>query len=167
MKITTNTVVTIAYKLYAQDEERELIEETEEGMPFEFLFGHEEVLPGVEKALENLEPGAKFEISLTSEEAFGPELEDYYHEFPIADFIVDGELDEEVLEEDSIVPMEDEEGNIIYGVVVERKLNTVIIDFNHPLAGEDICYEGEVVGVRAATAEELASGDVEGSFNDN
>ena len=165
MKITNNTVVTIAYKLYAVDEERELIEETEAGEPFEFLFGHEEVLPGVEKALENLEAGAKFEINLSSDDAFGPEMEDYYHEFPISDFIVDGELDEEVLEEDAIVPMEDEDGNIIYGVVVERKLNTVIIDFNHPLAGEDICFEGEVVGVREATAEELAGSN--DAFLDN
>ena len=167
MKITKNTVVSIAYKLYAEDEERELIEETEAGAPFEFLFGHEEVLPGVEKALENLQKGDTFKIELACEEAFGPEMEDYYHEFPISDFMVDGELDEEVLEEDAIVPMEDDEGNLVYGVVIERKLNSVVIDFNHPLAGEDICYEGEVIAVRPATPDELASGTPEGAERDN
>lgn len=158
MKIARNTVVSIAYKLYADDEENELIEETEDGTPFEFIFGANEVLPGVEKGLEDLEEGDEFTIRLACDDAFGPEQEDFYHEFPKSDFVVDGELDEEVLEEGEIVPMEDEDGNLVYGVVAENKLNSVVIDFNHPLAGEDIRYEGKVLGVREATSEELSSG---------
>lgn len=161
MKISKNKVVSIAYRLYADDEENELIEATEKDEPFVFLFGNEEVLTGVEKALEGLTAGDRFFIRLKCEEAFGEEREDYFHEFSKSNFIVDGELNEELLEEGEVIPMQDEDGNEVYGVVVENKLNTITIDFNHPLAGEDIRYEGEVVDVRDANDTELISGSLQ------
>lgn len=158
MKITKNTVVSISYRLYSNDADNELIEETEQGDPFSFLYGHGEVLPGVESGLDGLSTGDQFTIALKCEEAFGPEREDLYHEFPKSEFMVDGELNEELLEEGEVIPMQDDQGNEVYGVVSENRLNSIIIDFNHPLAGEDIRYEGEVVAVREASDQELQDG---------
>jgi FKBP-type peptidyl-prolyl cis-trans isomerase SlyD len=62
-------------------------------------------------------------------------------------FIEDGELDEEIFQEGEIIPLESPEGDIIEGVVCEVKLNSVVLDFNHPLAGEDLFFEGSVVSV--------------------
>lgn len=160
MKIAHNKVVGIEYKLYVIDDEIELVEETEEGEPFTFLFGAGEVIPGMETALEGKVEGDSFVIDLACADAFGEEQEDYYHEFPISEFLVDGELDEEMLEEEAVVPMEDEEGNVVYGVVIERKPDSVVIDFNHPLAGEDVRYEGKVVFVRDASEDELENGTI-------
>jgi FKBP-type peptidyl-prolyl cis-trans isomerase 2 len=56
-------------------------------------------------------------------------------------------FDEELFQEGEIIPLESPEGDIIEGVVCEVKLNSIVLDFNHPLAGEDLLFEGEVVGV--------------------
>lgn len=155
MKITKGKVVELEYQLYIDDEERELVEDTREDGSLSFIFGTEPLLEKLSNTLEGLEAGANFEVSIPCDEAFGEELEDAYVEFPIADFIVEGELDEEVLEEGAVVPFEDEHGDVIYGVVVEKKLNSVVIDLNHPLAGEDLVYEGKVISVRDATPEDM------------
>jgi FKBP-type peptidyl-prolyl cis-trans isomerase SlyD len=156
MKIANGKVVELEYQLYIDDEERELVEDTRDDGSLEFIFGTEPLLEKLAATLEGLEAGAVFTVAIPCEEAFGEELEDAIVEFPISDFIVDGELDEEVLEEGAVVPFEDESGDVIYGVVVEKKLNSVVIDLNHPLAGEDIVYEGKVIAVREATAEDMA-----------
>jgi FKBP-type peptidyl-prolyl cis-trans isomerase SlyD len=62
-------------------------------------------------------------------------------------FIEDGELDEEIFQEGEIIPLESPDGDIIEGVVCEVKLNSIVLDFNHPLAGEDLLFEGTVVSV--------------------
>jgi FKBP-type peptidyl-prolyl cis-trans isomerase SlyD len=51
------------------------------------------------------------------------------------------------LQEGEIIPLESPEGDIIEGVVCEVKLNSIILDFNHPLAGEDLLFEGSVISV--------------------
>jgi FKBP-type peptidyl-prolyl cis-trans isomerase SlyD len=51
------------------------------------------------------------------------------------------------LSKGEIIPLDSPEGDIIEGVVCEVKLNSIVLDFNHPLAGEDLLFEGEVVGV--------------------
>ena len=48
-----------------------------------------------------------------------------------------------------MVPLSDDEGNEIVGMVVEVKEDAVLVDFNHPLAGLDLHFEGVVVGVSA------------------
>lgn len=66
-------------------------------------------------------------------------------EFPKSDFIGDdGEMDDELFEVGEVVPMTTDEGEEVYGVVVEVKLNSLIIDFNHPLADEDLYFKGKI-----------------------
>ena len=52
------------------------------------------------------------------------------------------------------LPMTDDEGNELLGLIIEVKLNSVIMDFNHPLAGVDLFFDGEVKEVREATDED-------------
>jgi len=58
-----------------------------------------------------------------------------------------GTLDEEVMQVGEVVPMEDDQGNELVGVVVEVESDVVYVDFNHPLAGLDLHFEGVVVAV--------------------
>lgn len=160
MKISKGTVVEIDYKLFVDDpEEKELIEDTTEEGPLAFLFGAEPLLPRLEQALEGLEPGQEFSIAIPCDEAFGEEEEEAFITIPISDFVVDGELDEEMLEEGAVIPFEDADKEIIYGTVVERRGEEVVVDMNHPLAGEDLIYEGVIRSVREATAAEMAAGE--------
>jgi FKBP-type peptidyl-prolyl cis-trans isomerase SlyD len=147
MKIATGKEVAVHYTLYAIGDEKELIEETRHDDPMRFIFGQDSMLPKFEEALMGLAEGDTFTISIPCDEAYGPEMENLFIEYPKSMFIEDGELDEEIFQEGEIIPLESPEGDIIEGVVCEVKLNSIVLDFNHPLAGEDLLFEGTVVSI--------------------
>ncbi len=147
MKITKGSKIAVNYILRADGPEGELIEETLPDDPMRFVLGEDPMLPKFEQALMGLQAGEKFKVSIVAEEAYGEELENLFVEFPKSDFIEEGELDEEIFQEGEIVPMQTPDGEMVEGVVCEVKLNSIILDFNHPLAGEDLFFEGEVVEV--------------------
>ena len=147
MKIAPGKEVAVHYTLYVVDDEKELIEETRNDDPMRFVFGQDSMLAKFEQALLGLSAGDAFTVSIPCDEAYGPEQETLFIEYPKSMFIEDGELDEEIFQEGEIIPLESPEGDIIEGVVCEVKLNSVVLDFNHPLAGEDLLFEGTVVSV--------------------
>jgi FKBP-type peptidyl-prolyl cis-trans isomerase SlyD len=112
-----------------------------------FVFGEDAMLPKFEEALLGLSAGDSFTIEIPCDDAYGPEQENLFIEYPKSMFLEDGEIDEDMLQEGEVIPLESPEGDIIEGVVCEVKLNSVILDFNHPLAGEDLLFEGSVVSV--------------------
>ena len=73
------------------------------------------------------------------------ETEDAIVALPKETFVVDGKLDKEIMKPGEVVPLEDEDGNEVIGVVVEVQDQVVHVDFNHPLAGLDLHFEGVVV----------------------
>ena len=147
MKIAPGKEVAVHYTLYVVDDEKELIEETRNDDPMRFVFGQDSMLAKFEQALLGLSAGDAFTVSIPCDEAYGPEQENLFIEYPKSMFIEDGELDEEIFQEGEIIPLESPEGDIIEGVICEVKLNSVVLDFNHPLAGEDLLFEGTVVSV--------------------
>jgi FKBP-type peptidyl-prolyl cis-trans isomerase SlyD len=147
MKITKGCKVAVSYTLRADGPDGELIEETRKNEPLEFIFREDPMLQKFEDSLEGLIAGADFNVSIPAKDAYGEEQEELFIEFPKSHFLVDGEYDEEMLAEGEIIPMESPDGDIIEGVVCEVKLNSVVLDFNHPLAGEDLYFEGKVESV--------------------
>ncbi len=77
-------------------------------------------------------------------------------------FEVEGKFDQTVIFEGNVIPMMDNMGNRMNASVVEVKEEVVVLDFNHPLAGETLHFVGEVVEVRDATDEELTQIATEG-----
>jgi FKBP-type peptidyl-prolyl cis-trans isomerase SlyD len=73
-------------------------------------------------------------------------------------FKVDGVLDLEVLRIGNMVPLLDREGNQLVAKIVSVDDGTVLLDFNHPLAGHDLHFAGKVMEVREASADELSHG---------
>jgi FKBP-type peptidyl-prolyl cis-trans isomerase SlyD len=61
------------------------------------------------------------------------------------------------VKEGNILPMMDSDGNRLNGSVMEIKDDLVVLDFNHPLAGETLHFEGKVIDVHDPTEEEIAS----------
>ena len=147
MKIAPGKEVAVHYTLYVVGDEKELIEETRNDDPMRFVFGQDSMLAKFEQALLGLSAGDNFTISIPCDDAYGQEQENLFIEYPKSMFIEDGELDEEIFQEGEIIPLESPEGDIIEGVVCEVKLNSIVLDFNHPLAGEDLLFEGTVVSV--------------------
>ncbi|MCD7936682.1 MAG: peptidylprolyl isomerase [Tannerellaceae bacterium] len=158
MKITANKFVSVTYDLnVGEGEERELMERATPEHPLTFIFGTGMMLPAFEEALKGLEVGDSFNFSLAPADAYGEYNEDYLMDLPKNIFEVEGKFDTEVIKEGNIVPMMDSNGNRLQGSVMEVKDDVVVMDFNHPLAGETLHFSGEVLDVHEPTAEEIAA----------
>ena len=97
----------------------------------------------------------KFEIEIKSEAGYG-QVNDYMIvNIPKSVFEVNGELDTEMVKSGNRLPMMTQDGNMLDGLVKEVNDDNVVMDFNHPLAGKDLYFEGEVIGVRDASENEL------------
>lgn len=141
--------VEVAYTLRADGPEGEELESCNEETPFVFTVGQEEALEAFEAALIGKRVGEPFEIQIACDDAYGDETGDAVVALPKSTFMVDGKLDEEVMQVGEVVPMSDDEGQEIVGVVVDVEAEFVHVDFNHPLAGLDLHFEGVVVGISA------------------
>ena len=158
MKISENKYVTLTYDLnVGEGEELELMEQATAERPMEFIFGTNSMLEAFEKQLEGLSKGDTFSFQLTPEEAYGDYDDSKIVELPKHIFEIDGKIDDQVLFEGNTVPMMDSSGNRLSGSVVSIAEDVVTMDFNHPLAGETMHFEGAVTGVRDASAEEIAA----------
>jgi FKBP-type peptidyl-prolyl cis-trans isomerase SlyD len=166
MIINNNTVVSVNYKLTVSDnnfESEELIEETFSGEPFTFLSGSGGLLEEFESNLNGLAAGAKFDFKIKSENGYGQSSQENVVRIPLNAFVPEGEeLDTEMVSAGNYLPMVDDQGNHMQGLVVEVSEEFVVMDFNHPLAGKDLHFQGEVVDVREASADEVAHGHVHG-----
>lgn len=160
MQIDQNTVVTLHYKLHRDDAEGPLIEETYGNDPLTFLYGAGNMIPKFEEELEGKEPGEEFSFGLDKEEAYGDYNEDAVITVPISTFMVEGNLAEDLLQEGRRIPMRDQQGNQLNGTVKEVKKEEVVMDFNHPLAGVDLYFTGEIKEVREASESEVEHGHV-------
>jgi len=157
MKISEEKMVSLSYDLTVLNEEgeKELMERATKTNPLKFLFGMGMMLEAFEKNIEGLNTGDKFSFVLTPEEAYGEYIETHVVELPKMLFAVDGKFDSERVMEGQTLPMMDAQGNRMMGSVLEVKSEVVVMDFNHPLAGETLHFDGEVIDVHEPTEEEM------------
>ena len=146
--VETGALVEVAYTLRAHGPEGEELETCTEEAPFVFRMGQEEALEAFEQGLMGKREGEPFELLIACDDAYGDETDEAIVALPKETFMVDGTLDEEVMKPGEVVPLEDDEGNELIGVVVEVEANAVHVDFNHPLAGLDLHFEGVVVAIQ-------------------
>lgn len=162
MIIESNKVVTITYKLQESNEQGEIVQEVIEKEPFIFLFGTEQVLPGFESNLTGKTTGDEFQFEIKCEDSYGPVDEEAIVNLPKNIFMVEGKL-AEMVKIGEFLPMNDQEGNEMQGLVMEIGEETIKMDFNHPMAGIDLFFTGKVLDVREANPEELDHGHVHGA----
>jgi len=160
MTIEKNKVVSLRYELRLDNPEGELIEEVNIESPFTFIYDNGNMLPKFEAHLNGLKAGDKFEFKLDYNDAYGEHNEDYIVQMPVSLFMIDGKMEEDLLEVGNQIPMQDKDGNQFTAVVVDVKDDVATMDFNHPLAGEDLFFTGEVLSLRDATADELQHGHI-------
>lgn len=154
-------VVSLSYTLRRADSvDKEIVEEVGADRPLTFLFGHGNLLPKFEANIDGLKVGDKFAFELACEDAYGKTQAEAIVELPKSIFEIDGAIDEEMLQVGNAIPMMDGSGNRLTGVVLEVSAENVKMDFNHPMAGADLNFTGEVVDIREATEEELKHGHI-------
>ena len=155
-----NSVVSIVYELRSGSKEGEIVESLTIENPLTFLFGTGGLLPKFEEQLDGLTTGDNFEFLLHSEDAYGPVIENAIVHVPQSVFEIDGIIDENLIKIGTMVPMMDTEGRRLNGKVIAVEGDAVKMDFNHPMAGNDLYFKGAVTDVRSATEEELTHGHV-------
>lgn len=147
MKIIQDTVVKIHYTL--KDDEGKVLDSSEGREPLEFLFGHNMLIPGLEKQLFEKDEGDKFHADIEPKDGYGIYDDRLVIDVPRDQFEVDYEI---------AVGMQFQ-AQTAAGVsivrVVEVNDDNIKIDGNHELAGKNLHFDVEVVAVRPATEEEL------------
>lgn len=162
--IAQNFVVALTYDLSVTDDNQQkvLVEQAEAEEPMVFLFGHSGLPEEFEHQLNGKAAGDNFSFSLTPEQAYGDYDDQAVVQIPKQVFEIDGKIDDQMLEVGNYLPMADDDGNHMQAKVVEVGDEMITMDFNHPLAGMVMHFDGKVVEVRPATAEELSHGHVHG-----
>lgn len=160
MRVEKNTVVALSYTLYKDNEKGEVIEVCNPEQPLEFIFASGNLLPKFEENIANLEVGDDFNFALSPNDAYGEHIDDAVVDVSMEIFTVNGKLQKDLLYEGSQIPMRDNQGNPLTGVVVkvDESNNVVVMDFNHPLAGVTLFFSGKIEAIRKATEEELTQG---------
>jgi FKBP-type peptidyl-prolyl cis-trans isomerase SlyD len=154
MKVEQNKVVSLSYKLEADGD---VIEVVTKDKPMQFMYGVGYLLPKFEKQIANMSIGDKFDFILQAADAYGEIDEQAIMKLSKDVFEIDGKFDDKYVKIGANIPMQDQEGNRLYGIVENIDNTTVTMNFNHPLAGNVLHFTGEIVNVREATPEDLSS----------
>ncbi len=149
--VADGRVVTLHYKLSLGDEI--VVDTHAEEAPMSYLHGAENIVRGLEVALTGKKAGDLVDVVVEAKDAYGERDEDAIDEVPRDVFPDDIELEVGLQ-----LTAEDEDGEVIPCVVREIHADHVVVDMNHPLAGERLRYQVQLLEVREATAEELEHG---------
>lgn len=155
MPIGANKVVTMNFTL--TDDDGNVLDTTDQGGPFSYLSGNNNILPKLEEAIDSMIIGAKKQIRLEAADAYGNYNEQIVQVVGKENFPEDFELEVGL----SYVAS-NPDGVQMPFVITEVRDEDVTIDFNHPLAGKNLNFDVELLDVRDATAEELSHGHVHG-----
>jgi len=154
MSITAHQVVTLHYVLsdvLSDGSTRVLDDSQARQQPLEYLHGHDNILPGLERDLAGKTAGDELRVTLAPADAYGVRNEDLVQEVSRASF---GGV---AIEPGSRFQTEGEAGPQIVTVLAIDGDN-VTVDTNHPLAGHTLRYQVTILDVREATRAELAKG---------
>jgi FKBP-type peptidyl-prolyl cis-trans isomerase SlyD len=150
MKAEKGSLVSVDYKLYIDDPSGELVEETVTDEPYEFIIGSGDQFEAFDKHIIGLKKGDHFSFAISKEDGFGEIDDEAVTEIPKKAFEYEGKIDESIFEMYNVLPMKDNEGNEFSGVVIAIGEDTITLDFNHPLAGENIWFDGTILDVKKA-----------------
>lgn len=141
-KITTDSKALVHFNVLLKD--GSAADSTRvDGKPVWFIFGDGSLTDVIEKSLIGLSAGEDKKLEIHGSDFFGPANPDDVHFMDINQFSADVKL-----EEGSIIAFEDMMGATVPGMIREIQGHSVKVDFNHPLADQDIILEIEIVEVR-------------------
>lgn len=153
-KISHNSAVSFHYRL--SDEQGTLLDASGQE-PLVYLHGHQNIIPGLEKALEGKQAGDELIVTVAPADAYGEYFQEAVQEVPREYFKgVDN------IEVGMQFQSQTEQGQPLLVQVKKVDDSTVTVDANHPLAGKTLTFAVNIVDVREASAEEIAHGHIHG-----
>lgn len=154
MHIAMNTVVSITYEL--RDTDGNILESTSE--PVTYLHGgYDNIFPKVEEELHGKKVGDSIVLTLEPADAFGDYDEELVQIEPLSAFPVDK------VEVGMQFEGEDPSGDVVLYTITDIGDGKVVVDGNHPWAGERVNFKCTVTDIRPATKEEINHGHVHGA----
>jgi FKBP-type peptidyl-prolyl cis-trans isomerase SlyD len=148
MKVQPNKFVSIEYTLSLDS--GEVVDRSDPGKPLGFVFNSGQMIPGLEKGLDGMEPGQSNRIDVEPEDGYGYPSSDLMREVPRSDFPSDIEI------EPGMVFKATTPTGVVHVSVKSVQEKVVLVDMNHPLAGERLHFDVTVSDVRDPTEDELA-----------
>lgn len=154
MEIANNAVVLFHYTL--RNAEGEELESSRDGEPSAYLHGAGNIIPGLESAMLGKHAGESFSATVAPEQAYGLPQPGRVQRVPVKHLIFKGKL-----RPGMPVQINTERGRMPATVVKAGKFSADV-DTNHPLAGQTLTFDIEILDVREATADERAHGHAHG-----
>lgn len=165
MTVTENKVVSLIYELRKENQNGDVVEVLTKHNPLTFLFGKDNLLASFENNIQGLKVGDKFSFSINSDAAYGPVNKSAIINVSKNAFVVNGKIDKKLLVIGNTIAMVDGNGRKLNGTILEISDDNVKMDFNHPMAGIDLYFSGEITNIRDASEDEITHGHVHSSEN--
>jgi len=153
--VADDVVVSLEYKLTVGGE---VVDEADQGDPLEYLQGHNNIIPGLEKELYGMGIGDKKAVTVAARDAYGEKDPEAFIEVPRSEFPPEIPLDPGIT-----LQVRDDQGRLMDARIEKVSGDSVTLNFNHPLAGVDLHFEVVIADLRQATEQELAHGHVHGA----
>ncbi len=152
--VAQDMVVSLDYSLMVDDQ---LIDTSDGYGPLQFIQGHRNIIPGLEKELFGMQIGESREITVQPAEAYGEYDANAFVDIPKEQFPTNFEF-----AIGKTIRLSDPQGRVINANIMEIGEGDVKLDLNHPLAGKELHFTAKVVDLRMATEEEIAAGRLGG-----
>ena len=159
MNIEQNCVVSIDYTL--KNDAGETLDSSDGKAPLAYLHGHNNLIRGLESALQGRQTGDSFEVSIAPEEAYGMPNEQLVQEVPRSAFQGVDNIEPGMRFQTSA------EGGAMMVRVTAVNEDSVTIDGNHDLAGQTLHFSVNIKEVRQATEQEIQHGHVHDGGHDH
>jgi FKBP-type peptidyl-prolyl cis-trans isomerase SlyD len=152
MAVADGLVVSLAYTLRLDDGEE--IDSAASDDPLVYLHGAQNIIPGLEQALTGLKVGDARLVSVNPVDGYGDVDPDAFELVPYDAFPADVDLEEGM----GLRMVDSGTGQQMDAYISELRDDGALLDLNHPLAGETLHFNVEIVGLRRATSDEIAHG---------
>jgi FKBP-type peptidyl-prolyl cis-trans isomerase SlyD len=150
--VEDGVVVSMEYTLHV---EAELLDSSEGQGPLQFLAGFGNIIPGLEEEMRGMKIGDSKDVVVQPKDGYGEFDDAAFMQVPRNEF-----PKEMPMEVNTELTVRDDEGNARYARIESIESDTVTLNFNHPLAGDELHFHVKVVALREPTAEELEHGHV-------
>lgn len=150
--VEDGVVVSMEYTLHVDGE---LLDSSDGQGPLQFLAGYGNIIPGLEEEMRGMKIGDSKDVIVQPKDGYGEFDDEAFMQVPRTDF-----PKEMPMEVDTELTVRDEEGNARYARVESIEGDNVTLNFNHPLAGDELRFHVKVVALRDPTEDELEHGHV-------
>ncbi len=141
--VSTGKQVSIEYTLTLED--KSVVDSNVGAEPLTFIQGSHNIIPGLENALNGMKIGNRKHGSIKPEDAYGPVNKDAVSE------VKKDQIPQNALKIGAVLQGQNPDGQVIIARVVEIKEDTVLLDYNHPLAGKTLFFDVKILNVQDAS----------------